>query len=184
MKVLVCHVDLFIYRSSGFKGYLVHFLSPSSKKQKNIHPEKNSFYFRRWNFLTLRLKKFLYIRKWNPTLFGQSSKNKKNPSRENFLYFKQRKPRKNFLYSLTRKLFWYLIFPETETSKKFFIFQENRKAKKTYVSANRTFLYFRKDIFRTLTHLELEAYSEHYQTSAMTRFAIIATKRTFLYSRE
>ena len=31
---------------------------PKSKKPEKIHPEKNSLYFRRWNFLALVLKKF------------------------------------------------------------------------------------------------------------------------------
>ena len=65
------------------------------------------------------------------------------------------------------------ILPETELS---------------YISGNRTFLYFEKGIFRTQVYLELEAYSEpwhihnygifrtmiyleHYQTSKMESFA-------------
>ena len=40
--------------------------------------------------------------------------------------------------------------------------------KKLFIlSGNRTFLYFRKGIFRTLTYLEPEAYSEHCQRSMM-----------------
>ena len=71
----------------------------------------------------------------------------------------------------------FLIFRETETPKKLLIFQEaelsytsgNRNFKKnlifqetelSHISENGTFLYFGKSIFRNLTYLELEAYSE------------------------
>ena len=37
------------------------------------------------------------------------------------------------------------------------------------------FLYFGKGTFRTVAYLELEAYSEHCQTSTMERFAKIDT---------
>ena len=36
---------------------------PRPKKIKKIHSEKNSLHFRKWNFLTLRLKNFLYFLK-------------------------------------------------------------------------------------------------------------------------
>ena len=57
-----------------------------------------------------------------------------------------------------------LTFQEIETPKKIFTFQETEAPKEflilpetklTYISGNRTFLYFRKDIFRTLTYSEL-----------------------------
>ena len=76
---------------------------PKPKKNKKINHEKNSLYFRKWNFLALIFKKFLYFfkrklflyfRKWNPALFTPSSKNKRNPPREGlFSYFRKRKPR-------------------------------------------------------------------------------------------
>ena len=55
------------------------------------------------------------------------------------------------------------MFQEIETPKKIFTFQETEAPKEflilpetklTYISGNRT-LYFRKDIFRTLTYSEL-----------------------------
>ena len=36
---------------------------PKPQKAKKIHSEKNSLYFRKWNFLTLIFKKFLYFLK-------------------------------------------------------------------------------------------------------------------------
>ena len=59
--------------------------------------------FRIWNFVALILKKFLYFlkrklflyfRKWNPALFTTSLKNKRNPPREESLYFRKQKTRK------------------------------------------------------------------------------------------
>ena len=51
---------------------------PHLEKIKKIYSEKDSLYFRKWNFLALILKKF-----------------------------RKRKPRKNFIYFLKRKLFLY-----------------------------------------------------------------------------
>ena len=65
-----------------------------------------------------------------------------SPPRENLLSLGNGNPEK------------ILILPETELS---------------YISGNRTFLYFEKGIFETL------AYSEHCQTSMIERFAKIAT---------
>ena len=45
---------------------------PKSKKPEKIHPEKNSLYFRRWNFLALVLKKF-YISGNEPLHFMVST---------------------------------------------------------------------------------------------------------------
>ena len=95
--------------SSSFQGHLVHFPaqvhpppSPEKKKKRKrkrkkkaekIHPEKNSLYLRKWNFLALiirlhflKKKLFLYLRKWNLTLFGLSSINNKNLPRESFCF--------------------------------------------------------------------------------------------------
>ena len=52
-----------------------------------------------------KIKKFLIFPEMEPCTFQPKLKNKKNPHRENFLYFRKRKPRKNFLYFLKRKLF-------------------------------------------------------------------------------
>ena len=119
-----------------------------------MRSEKNSLYFRKCNFLALILKFFLYFLIFQETetlkkllifpeteLFNPSSKNEKNPPRENFLSFRKPKARKNFSYFLKRKLFLYFgklkprknfIFQETEFSyisgkgnpKKLLIFQE------------------------------------------------------------
>ena len=73
-----------------------------------------------------------------------------------FLYFRNRKSQENSLYFKKRN---FLKFQETELS---YIFL-------------RFFLYFGKEIFRTLAYLDLEAYSEpesyleHCQTSTMER---------------
>ena len=83
-----------IYNGTFYKKWLLtHFLSLSPKIKK-IHPKTNFPYFGKRNFLTLRLKRIIYFRKWNPALFSLSSKNKSNPPRENFLYFRKRKPQK------------------------------------------------------------------------------------------
>ena len=84
--------------------------NPPPPPKKKSPPEKNSLYFRKWIFLALILKKFLYslkrklflyflkrklflyFQKRNPALFRTSSKNKRNPPRENSLYFRKWKP--------------------------------------------------------------------------------------------
>ena len=91
-----------------------HTCQPKLEKIKKIHPKMNSLYLKKWNFLTLTLRNFLYFLKrkhlsyygkWNPALFKpELEKILKNPPRESFLYFKKRKPRKNFLHFLKRKL--------------------------------------------------------------------------------
>ena len=58
-------------------SHLAHFLSPSLRKIKKIHPEKNSLHLGKRNFLALILRNFLYFLK-----------------RKLFLYFRKRKPRK------------------------------------------------------------------------------------------
>ena len=59
-------------------------------------------------------------------------------------------------------------FPKKACSEKFLIFSQKN-----------FFLNFGKGVYRTLTYLELQAYSEHFQTSMMDCFAKIATWRTF-----
>ena len=120
-------------------SYLTHFPAQAQKKKK-INPEKNSLYIRKWNFLALIIKKFLYFLKiklfsyfhkrklflyfwkWNPALFSPGSKNKKIHPRENFLYFRKGKPRKNYLHFLKRKLL--LCFGKREPRKIFLYFRK------------------------------------------------------------
>ena len=107
---------------------------PRRSKNEKIHTEKNSLYLRKWNVLTLRLKRLLYLlkrklslyfQKWNPGLYSPSSKNKKDSPSENFLYFRKRKPRKNFLY--------FLIFQKTEIRKKIHYISGNRNPRKLLI---------------------------------------------------
>ena len=109
---------------------------------KNIHPQKTSLYFRKCNFLGLRLKSFLYFlkrkRKWNSALYSPSSKNKKNPPWDKFLlsnikkfllfskktlflYFRKWKPRKKIFYFTKRN---FLIFQDIKTLKNFLNFRK------------------------------------------------------------
>ena len=46
--------------SSGFKSHLAHFPAQAQKSKIYLFP-KNSLYFRKWNFLALILKNFLYF---------------------------------------------------------------------------------------------------------------------------
>ena len=117
-------------------------LSRNSKNKKNTRRKKKSLYFRKWNFLALRLisyifseESFSYISR-NGTLYfsrnpAQTRQINKNPPRENFFHSNI----KNFLHALKRKL---SILPETETHKNslyfrkrnFLIFRET-----SYISA-------------------------------------------------
>ena len=106
--------------------------SPSPRKTKNIYTAKNPLYFQKWNLLALILKKFLYFLKrklflfsWkqNIVLVTPSSKNKRNPFEESFLYFRKWKPPKtsyisgsNFL-CLKTKLFYTFSYKEAKLSK-------------------------------------------------------------------
>ena len=66
------------------KSYLAHYPGQAPPHQQKIHPEKNSLYFGKWNFLTLILKKFLYFLKG--TLFLYFLKI------NIFLYFQKQNP--------------------------------------------------------------------------------------------
>ena len=104
---------------------------PKPPKIKKICPKNNCLYFGKWNFLTLRLKNFLYFLKKAPRIFQPKLKKiKKNPPRKKFLifqemellrsnikknsgngnpennslYFRKRKPWKSFLNSGKRNL--------------------------------------------------------------------------------
>ena len=86
--------------SSDIKKFLIFSYIPGNRPfQPKL--EKSSLHFLIWNFLALIFKSFLYflIRKLSyisgsGTLHfsAQARKNKKNPPRENFLYFRKRKP--------------------------------------------------------------------------------------------
>ena len=106
---------------------------------------------KRRKFLTFQETELSYISgKGNPKKLPtfkevtfQARKIKKNPFRENFLYFRKRKPRKNFLYFLKRKLFLYFgkeklyIFQEMELScisGNNFLSSKNEKKKKKHTS--------------------------------------------------
>ena len=80
-----------------FSSYILGLLlSLSLKKQKNPPPKK-LLYFRKWNFLALRLKDFLYFLKksfsyiaGNRTFCERTfttRKKKKSPPRKSFLHF-------------------------------------------------------------------------------------------------
>ena len=133
---------IFTWTCSGFKSHLAHFLA-QVQTNKKIHNPKNSSYFGKWNFLTLILKNLLYFvkrklflhflnrkffsyfLKWKPALFTPSSKNKRNPPRENFLYFRKQKSRKISCVFLEES-FSYISRngkSETETLKMLLVFQ-------------------------------------------------------------
>ena len=100
---------------------------PSSSKEKRNH--------------------FLYFPKWNAELLRPSPKTKRNPLRENLLYFRKRKPLK------------ILIFQQTETLKKLLIFQEvtykTRKNKKKFAVRKFLVSYDVLVIFTLVEHMEI-----------------------------
>ena len=71
---------------------------------------------------TETLKRFFIFRKMEPS----------SPLRENFLYFRKRKPPQNYLY-----------------------FRKQKPQKSLYISGNGTFLYFRKQNFLILQETKL-----------------------------
>ena len=101
-------------------------LSPNSKKIKKIHPEKNSYISREWNFLAGELKNSLYFKKQNflalilRSLYFLKRKLFYISGNETFLYFRKRKPRKNPSISGNRTF----TFRKMETPEKVLIFQE------------------------------------------------------------
>ena len=142
---------IFTWTCSGFKSHLAHFLA-QVQTNKKIHNPKNSSYFGKWNFLTLILKNLLYFVKRKLFLhfleksfsyilsiksfsyifsnegllfFTPNSKNKRNPPRENFLYFRKQKSRKISCVFLEES-FSYISRngkSETETLKMLLVFQ-------------------------------------------------------------
>ena len=100
-------------------GLLGTLFTPSLKNKK-IHPKKNPFYFMKWNFLALILKKFLYFRKRKP-------REKIRPRK--LLILRETKTLKKLLIISQKKAF--LIYRKTETPKKI-----------VYISGNGSFSYF------------------------------------------
>ena len=104
------------------------------KNKKNPSRKKNSLCFRKWNFVTLRLKKFSYFLKRKHFLYFW----KRNPALFSLCSIKKKK-KKSFLYFFKRKFFsTKLIIQETKTTKEFLMFEEMK-----------LFLYFKKGILRT-----------------------------------
>ena len=135
------------------------------KKPKKIQPGKISLYFRKWNFLALILKKFLYFLKRQLVLyflkksFSYISGNGSTQFSVQAQKIKEIHLRK-ISYTLGNgnpEKISYIFAKEN-----FSDISWNRNPQKIlYISGNGTFLYSRKGIFRTLTYLELEAYAEH-----------------------
>ena len=96
------------------------------------------------------------------------AQNIKNPSRENFLYFRIRKPQKNFLYFLKRTLFIYFRKRKPRKNSLFFRKRNFLKFAESYIQ--NTSIFRTKSLFRILVYLQPEVYSEHCQRSTMKRF--------------
>ena len=99
----------------------------SSKFEKKVASKKSSNIFRKWNFLALILRNFLYFLKRKLSYISGNG---------TFLYFRKRKFQTKLLYFRKRNSF---IFLETDTPPPAplfpnFIFQKNR-----------TFLYLKKN---------------------------------------
>ena len=126
------------YCALGLTGAL---FSPSSKKWKN--PPRNKFLiFQKIELLSSNFKEI------------QETGTPKNK----FLMFQEMETLKKLLifretepFSPPRENF---IFQETETPKKSLHFRKRKHRKNPYTSGNGTFLYFEKDIFRTLAYSE------------------------------
>ena len=67
-------------------------------KNKKIHPEKNSLYFGKWNFIALALKNFLYFLKRKLFRKKKPRKNSMYLKKQNFLIFQEMESLKSFLY--------------------------------------------------------------------------------------
>ena len=107
----------------------MHFLAQARKNRK-IRPQKNSLYFRKWNFVRQILQIFqeTEIPKNIPYISG-------NGKRKNASYIS----RNGTFQSTSRK---FLIFQETETLKKFLIFFQKKavllfqETEVSYISGN------------------------------------------------
>ena len=135
-------------------------LSPILKNKKT-HPGKRSLYFRKWNFLTLRLnnflyflkrKPFLYFLKWDAAFFSTCSKihtekvelsNSNIFSKESFSYISGNKnPQKFFVFHKAELSY----ISGNRNPKKLIIFKErtSRLEKNEKDLFLKCFLYFRK----------------------------------------
>ena len=127
-KVIFKNCASFINCISRIKDTQADDASSINPKNKKTHPPKNSLYFRKWNFLALILKKYLFPemkpRIFRPWLYFQPRKNSR--------YFRKC----NFLSPSPKK---FLIFPEMEPC----AFQSKlEKIKK--IPPGENFLYFKK----------------------------------------
>ena len=95
-------------------------LSPSSKNKRN-YSEKKVLYFRKWNFLTLRLKDVLIFSKES---FSYISGNRTMDFSAQAQKINKICPRKMELFYSNIKKF--VIFQETGTPKKFIIFSQKK----------------------------------------------------------
>ena len=145
-------------------------------KIKKIHPEKNSLYFGKWNFL--RLTGFLYFLQ-----------------RKLFLYFLKKATRifqpRPLKFSLKKFL---IFFPKKSASKKFLIFSQKspsfcgnwnpekififQERKFSYISGDGIFFYFKKRNFLILPETELSYILQEMELS------YISGNGTFLYFRK
>ena len=136
--------------SSILWSYLAQFFV-QAQKNKKVNPEKNSLFYRKWNFLPLILKKFQETETLKKASYISGNGTFQSTLRK-CLIFKETETPKKFLIFSQRKLFLYLGNGNHE--KCFLYFRK------------RNFLIFRKSIFRTrsifktLTYLEPETYSE------------------------
>ena len=96
-------------------------LGPSSKKIKKTHPEKNSLYFKKRNFITLIFKNFLYFRKRKPWKKIPYISGNRNPKKDYYILGNGtfQPTLENIKKSTPRK---FLILQETEIPKAFLIF--------------------------------------------------------------
>ena len=123
LNIFIKYLELFKYYL-GLPGTLPSPIPPSLPQKKKIHPEKNSLFFRRWNFLSLTLKTcsyflkrklFLYFLKWklNETLhFSPKAQKIKKIHLRKFLLLQEMKT----LEMLSPKKA-FLLFQERETLK-------------------------------------------------------------------
>ena len=147
--------NLFLY----FRKWNTELFRPNHKKQKNIHPEKDSLYFGKWDFLALILKNS-YI-SGNEILHFSflNQKIKKIRAKKIFYASGNENLEKKFLFSKKKA---FLIFWKTETLKKFLIFQGTEAPKELPIFHEvtfraqeikspllKSFLYFRKWNFST-----------------------------------
>ena len=72
----------------------LHFPDRAKKKNKKNPFEKNSLYFRKWNFLALILKKLLYFRPQPSKFFPKKTRSEKVifSQKKAFLIFPEMKP--------------------------------------------------------------------------------------------